>query len=40
MWQQDGVQYIAITSGIGDAYSIPSDDEQLAKVPPGVALQW
>jgi alcohol dehydrogenase (cytochrome c) len=37
-WQQDGVQYVAVTSGIGGVYSIYSGDERLAKVPPGGSL--
>jgi alcohol dehydrogenase (cytochrome c) len=37
-WQQDGVQYIAVTSGIGGVYSIFSGDERLAKVPAGGSL--
>ncbi|PAY04627.1 alcohol dehydrogenase (cytochrome c) [Bradyrhizobium macuxiense] len=34
-WQQDGVQYVAVTSGYGGVYSLFSGDERLAKVPPG-----
>lgn len=34
-WEQDGVQYIAVTSGIGGVYSLFSGDERLAKVPAG-----
>jgi alcohol dehydrogenase (cytochrome c) len=37
-WQQDGVQYIAVTSGYGGVYSLFSGDERLAKVPPGGSL--
>jgi alcohol dehydrogenase (cytochrome c) len=37
-WEQDGVQYIAVTSGIGGVYSLFSGDERLAKVPPGGSL--
>jgi alcohol dehydrogenase (cytochrome c) len=37
-WQQDGVQYVAVTSGYGGVYSIFSGDERLAKVPPGGSL--
>jgi alcohol dehydrogenase (cytochrome c) len=37
-WEQDGVQYIAVTSGIGGVYSIFSGDERLAAVPPGGSL--
>jgi alcohol dehydrogenase (cytochrome c) len=37
-WQQDGVQYIAVTSGYGGVYSIFAGDERLAKVPTGGSL--
>ena len=37
-WQQGGVQYIAVTSGIGGVYSLFSGDERLAKVPAGGSL--
>ena len=37
-WQQDGVQYIAVTSGYGGVYSLFSGDERLAKVPTGGSL--
>jgi alcohol dehydrogenase (cytochrome c) len=37
-WEQDGVQYVAITSGIGGVYSLFSGDERLAKVPAGGSL--
>ncbi|HKV00196.1 MAG TPA: methanol/ethanol family PQQ-dependent dehydrogenase [Vineibacter sp.] len=37
-WEQDGVQYVAVTSGIGGVYSIFSGDERLAAVPPGGSL--
>jgi alcohol dehydrogenase (cytochrome c) len=37
-WQQDGVQYVAVSSGIGGVYSIYSGDERLKKVPPGGSL--
>jgi alcohol dehydrogenase (cytochrome c) len=37
-WEQDGVQYIAVTSGIGGVYSLFSGDERLAKVPAGGSL--
>jgi alcohol dehydrogenase (cytochrome c) len=37
-WQQDGVQYIAVTSGYGGVYSIFSGDERLANVPTGGSL--
>jgi alcohol dehydrogenase (cytochrome c) len=37
-WQQDGVQYVAVTSGYGGVYSIFSGDERLAQVPTGGSL--
>ncbi|TXL74677.1 PQQ-dependent dehydrogenase, methanol/ethanol family [Vineibacter terrae] len=37
-WEQDGVQYVAVTSGIGGVYSIFAGDERLAAVPPGGSL--
>ncbi len=37
-WQQDGVQYVAVTSGYGGVYSIFSGDERLAQVPVGGSL--
>jgi alcohol dehydrogenase (cytochrome c) len=37
-WEQDGVQYVAVTSGIGGVYSLFSGDERLAAVPPGGSL--
>jgi len=37
-WQQDGVQYVAVTSGYGGVYSIFAGDERLAKVPTGGSL--
>lgn len=37
-WQQDGVQYVAVTSGYGGVYSLFSGDERLAQVPPGGSL--
>ncbi len=37
-WQQDGVQYVAVTSGIGGVYSLFSGDERLGAVPPGGSL--
>lgn len=37
-WQQDGVQYVAVTSGIGGVYSLFSGDERLAAIPPGGSL--
>jgi len=37
-WQQDGVQYIAVTSGYGGVYSIFAGDERLAQVPTGGSL--
>jgi alcohol dehydrogenase (cytochrome c) len=37
-WQQDNVQYVAVTSGYGGVYSLFSGDERLASVPAGGAL--
>jgi alcohol dehydrogenase (cytochrome c) len=37
-WQQDGVQYVAVTSGYGGVYSLFSGDERLANVPTGGSL--
>ncbi len=37
-WEQDGVQYVAVSSGIGGVYAIFSADERLAAVPPGGSL--
>ena len=37
-WQQDGVQYVAVTSGYGGVYSLFSGDERLANVPAGGSL--
>ena len=37
-WQQDGVQYVAVTSGYGGVYAIFSGDERLAQVPTGGSL--
>jgi alcohol dehydrogenase (cytochrome c) len=37
-WQQDGVQYVAVSSGIGGVYDLFSGDERLAKVPAGGSL--
>jgi len=37
-WEQDGVQYVAVTSGIGGVYSLFSGDARLAKVPAGGSL--
>ena len=37
-WEQDGVQYVAVSVGIGGVYSIFSGDERLAKVPAGGSL--
>jgi alcohol dehydrogenase (cytochrome c) len=32
-WEQDGVQYVAVSSGIGGVYSIFSCEERLKSVP-------
>ena len=37
-WEQDGVQYVAVASGVGGVYSIFSADERMAAVPPGASL--
>jgi alcohol dehydrogenase (cytochrome c) len=37
-WQQDGVQYIAVTSGNGGVYTLFSGDKRLAAVPAGGSL--
>jgi alcohol dehydrogenase (cytochrome c) len=37
-WQQEGVQYVAVTSGYGGAYSLFSGDTRLASVPAGGSL--
>jgi len=37
-WQQDGVQYIAVSSGIGGGYDLFSGDERLSAVPAGGSL--
>jgi len=37
-WQQDGVQYVAVSSGIGGVYAIYGGDERLAGVPAGGSL--
>jgi alcohol dehydrogenase (cytochrome c) len=37
-WEQDGVQYVAVASGIGGVYSLFSGDARLAAVPPGGSL--
>jgi alcohol dehydrogenase (cytochrome c) len=37
-WQQDGVQYVAVTSGYGGVYALFAADERLANVPAGGSL--
>jgi alcohol dehydrogenase (cytochrome c) len=37
-WQQDGVQYVAVTSGIGGSYLIFTGDQRLASVPASGSL--
>jgi len=37
-WEQDGVQYVAVSSGIGGVYSLFSGDERLKNVPAGGSL--
>jgi alcohol dehydrogenase (cytochrome c) len=37
-WEQDGEQYVAVSTGIGGVYSLFSGDERLAAVPAGGSL--
>jgi alcohol dehydrogenase (cytochrome c) len=37
-WEQDGVQMVAVSSGIGGVYSLFSGDERLKNIPPGGSL--
>jgi alcohol dehydrogenase (cytochrome c) len=37
-WEQDGVQYVAVSSGIGGGYALYAGDERLASVPAGGSL--
>ena len=37
-WQQDGVQYVAVSSGIGGGYALYSGDERLSGIPAGGSL--
>jgi alcohol dehydrogenase (cytochrome c) len=37
-WEQGGVQYVAVASGVGGVYSIFSADERMAAIPPGGSL--
>jgi alcohol dehydrogenase (cytochrome c) len=37
-WEQDGVQYVAVSSGLGGVYSIYFGDERLKRVPAGGSL--
>jgi alcohol dehydrogenase (cytochrome c) len=37
-WEQDGVQYVAVSNGIGGVYSIYFGDERLKRVPAGGSL--
>jgi alcohol dehydrogenase (cytochrome c) len=37
-WEQDGVQYVAVSSGIGGVYAIFFGDERLKRVPAGGSL--
>lgn len=37
-WEQDGVQYVSVSSGIGGVYFLYGGDERLAKVPAGGSL--
>ena len=37
-WEQDGVQYVAVSVGIGGVYSLFSGDKRLADIPAGGSL--
>jgi alcohol dehydrogenase (cytochrome c) len=37
-WQQDGVQYVAVSVGLGGGYALYSGDERLANIPAGGSL--
>jgi alcohol dehydrogenase (cytochrome c) len=37
-WEQDGVQYVAVSSGIGGVYALYGGDERLSGVPAGGSL--
>ncbi|MBV8753573.1 MAG: methanol/ethanol family PQQ-dependent dehydrogenase [Hyphomicrobiales bacterium] len=37
-WEQDGVQYVAVTTGLGGVYTLFSGDTRLASVPAGGSL--
>lgn len=37
-WEQNGVQYVSVSSGIGGVYALFGGDERLAKVPAGGSL--
>jgi alcohol dehydrogenase (cytochrome c) len=37
-WEQDGVQYVAVSVGIGGVYTLFSGDMRLASVPAGGSL--
>jgi alcohol dehydrogenase (cytochrome c) len=37
-WQEDGVQYVAVTSGHGGVYTLFSGDSRLASIPAGGSL--
>ncbi|HUH83685.1 MAG TPA: methanol/ethanol family PQQ-dependent dehydrogenase [Stellaceae bacterium] len=37
-WEQNGVQYVAVSSGIGGVYSLFSGDERLKDIPAGGSL--
>jgi alcohol dehydrogenase (cytochrome c) len=37
-WEQNGVQYVAVSSGIGGVYSLYSGDERLKSIPAGGSL--
>ena len=37
-WEQDGVQYVSVSSGIGGVYALYGGDERLSSVPAGGSL--
>ncbi len=37
-WEQDGVQYVAVATGIGGVYSLYSGDPRIASIPAGGSL--
>ena len=37
-WEQDGVQYVAVSVGLGGGYALYSGDDRLANIPAGGSL--